>query len=115
MDLTSLFPTKAMYCIDCKKRVAVDLSKQSQCPDCHSFQVSDMSQTARFQTPAQVAGRGKRTVVRPGHKRNREKRAAAVNSRGKVLCVLDLRELGLCLSVRSPGQLLGLSSDEPFL
>lgn len=80
MDLwrTSMFSTKAMYCVDCKKRVQVDLSKRNQCPDCLSFKVTEMNQAARSrsQAPAQVASRPKRTVVRPGQRVNIQHRAS---------------------------------------
>ena len=83
MDLwrTSEFSTKAMYCVDCKKRVQVDTSKRSQCPDCRSLKVTEVNATARSrsQAPAQVAGRGKRPVARPGQRVNMQQRGIREN------------------------------------
>ena len=70
-----------MYCVDCKKRVQVDTSKRSQCPDCRSLKVTEVNATARSrsQAPAQVAGRGKRPVARPGQRVNMQQRGIREN------------------------------------
>lgn len=89
MDLwrTSVFSTKAMYCVDCKKKVQVDTSKRSQCPDCLSFKVTEASQQARSrsQAPTHVAARGKRTVAGPGQRVNIQQRRSGEGRPGQTV------------------------------